>query len=158
MFNVPPASPPSACSGPALALAAATDDRGSVNLAELTDGTASTGWITRTPQRAGTALTLDLGRPAAVCEVRMLLGTAMPAYARALSVATSLDQTTWSPVFEGKTAGLALRAALQQPREVWINVPAHAAAARFIRLRLEASHPAMPWAVFDAVVIGTPER
>ena len=130
------------------------DERGAIDVTQITDGDAATRLIVN-PQRAGAALSLDLGGVSPVCGVRMLLGTSTEGYPRVLSLASSADGATWSPLFEGRTAALTLRASLRNPREVWLDIPASSPAARFIRLRLEASHSTMPWVVADIQVVGT---
>jgi len=45
---------------------------------------------------------------------------------------------------------------MQQPRDVWIDVPVRSEAARYVRLRLEKSESSAPWFIPEMRVIGTP--
>ena len=168
MYTVAPGPSPAPCAGRSLPVARVFgeglggeglggNDFGPLgtgtDLTSLTDDDAATVWASPTAQRAGMTLTVDLGRAADVCAVQLTLGRLVVNYPRALSVAASLDLTTWTPVYEGRPAGLALRSALQHPREARMQVPA-VAHARFVRLRLEASHSQLPWTMFDLTVVG----
>ena len=85
----------------------------------------------------------------------MSLAASWDAYPRGLEVATSLDATEWSaPVFNGSAAGLTIRGALEDPRHIWMTVPAPADKARFIRLRLNAPRDAAPWFIPELRVLG----
>jgi hypothetical protein len=144
------------CEGVTLPVTAVSDRLGKVDLATLTDRNPMTAWATPSPQQRGDTLTLELGAPARLCSVRLSLGEAAGAYPRLLSVSTSLDGNTWHSTFTGRTGGLAVRAALDDPRDVWLELPAAAESARYVRLRLEASHPQAPWSASELAVIGTP--
>ena len=145
----------SACRQDQLTLSAVADNRGAVDVAPLTDENPSTWWITPHAQEAGDMLVADLGRQERVCSVAM--GTAGATYPRTLSVATSVDGSTWNPVFAGNTAGLAIRAAVESPRDARLVFPLPSIPTRFVRFRLEASNPGVPWVVTELAVRGLPE-
>ncbi|HUK32702.1 MAG TPA: hypothetical protein VLV86_02260, partial [Vicinamibacterales bacterium] len=66
------------------------------------------------------------------------------------------DGSHWtSPLFNGSTAGLLVRGALDDPRRIWITVPLHAEEeARFVRLRLNVSTEATRWLVAELRLVG----
>jgi hypothetical protein len=114
----------------------------------------ATSW-NRPAQRAGDSVVLDLGRVAQPCAVVMSLGPAVYAFPRRLSIATSVDALGWTTVFNGSAASETVRAAMEQPTDARLQFSLSEGAARFIRLQLEASQPAVPWLVADVVVRGT---
>ncbi len=147
-----------ACQGSELRIAEARDARGRMDATVFSDHDASTWWMTKEAQPAGDTLLVDLGSPARVCAVRLAVFTSLPVYPypRFLTVTTSVDANAWNTAFAGSTAGLAARGALEQPRDLWINVPLRSEAARFIRLRLEKTHEPAPWFIPEMRVIGSP--
>ena len=155
IFEISPSPAEPACSGPELRVAEFRDARGPIDATVFRDHDLNTWWVTKEPQHAGDTLLLDLGRPAPVCSVRMSLSTSLHVYPRFLTVATSLDANDWTPGFAGSTAGLTVRGALDQPRDVWLSVPVRPGAARFIRLRLERSDDTVAWFIAEMRVIGT---
>jgi hypothetical protein len=179
-FKLPPRERPGRAGtcGEPLDLVAARDDRGqAIDVRSLTDNDPSTLWMTAHAQRAGDALVLDLGRTARPCAVEVSLGAAAELYPRALSVHTSVDGVRWTPGFAGRLGGAAIRAALERPRDIRIQVPLPPESAidpgqpgpgqlarepdrpgrgacRYIKLRLEESQPIYPWIVTDLRVLG----
>jgi hypothetical protein len=101
-------------------------------------------------------LVLDLGHPSRVCSVAISVGDAWQNYPRGLEVAISTDGSHWStPLFNGSTAGLVVRGALDDPRHIWITLPVHAQNdARFVRLRLNARTDVTQWVIADLRVVG----
>jgi hypothetical protein len=157
LFSVSPPVAQAPCAGAELALSAAADAHGPIDVTLLSDRNPQTWFVTKESQRAGDTVTLDLGRAAHLCAVRMSLGTSWWTYPRVLIAATSLDALDWRVAFSGSTAGLMIRGAMQQPREVWIDVPVRSEAARYVRLRLEKSESSAPWFIPEMRVIGTPQ-
>ena len=155
LFGIPP-PPTAACSGSELDIASAADAHGPIDVSALKDHDPSTWWITKEPQHAGDTLIVDLGRTSRLCAVRLSQATSWHVYPRLLTIATSVDAHEWIPGFAGSTAGLMIRGVIEQPLEEWITVPVRSEAARFIRLRLEASHESAPWLIADMQVIGSP--
>jgi hypothetical protein len=142
----------SATAGHPVQIVAATDDRGSVDLAKLTDTNPDTGWFRPEPQYVGEMLRLDVGRSLPLSSVVISLGSGGELYPRTLSVATSVDGSSWTVAFAGKTGGRALRAVLENPRDARMEFALGSTIARFIRLRLEQSDKKYPWIVTDVVV------
>lgn len=143
------------CESRPLAIGAVFDAAGQIDKAALTDQDPNTRWVSSHPQRAGDALTLDLGRVAKVCGLRLSMGSAAVMYPGTLRVATSLDNVTWEASFEREMGGAVLRAALRDPVRPTLFVPLFLKAARYIRLQIVRSQPEYPWAVSNIIVDGS---
>ena len=154
LFQLSAKRPPAeeGCANDPLDVAAAFDAQGPVDSVMLTDQNPTTRWITARPQRAGDALTLDLGRVERLCGVAVSMGSAAVLYPGTLRVTTSLDGVSWKTEFLGKMGGPAYRAALENPRDARVSIPLRGTAARFVALGVEQSHPLYHWAVADVVV------
>jgi hypothetical protein len=148
-------SPPHVGRGQELDIASATDSHHSIDVAAWKDHDPKTAWISKMPQHAGDAVFIDLGREARVCGVRMSIADSWFVYPRGLTVATSSDGHSWTPAFAGSTAALAIRGILDNPKDIWLDVPVRlTATARFVRLQLNVSHKSYPWFIPDLQVIG----
>jgi len=156
LVGIAPPTPAPMCSGSDLDISSAVGSRGPIDVSVLSDHNPKTWFVAKETQLAGETLTLDLGRTARLCAVRLSLDRAWWVYPRLLTVATSVDAQDWTTGFSGSTAGLMIRGAIEQPREVWIQAPVQSEAARFIRLRLEKSDDSVPWFIPEMRVIGTP--
>jgi hypothetical protein len=156
LFSIPPPPAEAPCIGSELDISSAADARGPIDIAVLNDHDPKTWWVSKEPQHAGDVFTVDLGRTARLCAVRMSLDTSWWVYPRLLTVETSVDGRDWTSSFAGSTAGLMIRGIIEQPRDVWIDVPVRSEAARFIRLRLEKSDHSVPWFIPEMRVIGSP--
>jgi hypothetical protein len=150
-----PAAAPPCAGGPAPIVSIASGD-GKADLAELTDGNPHTWWSTRRAQRAGDNLTLDLGRAVHPCAVTVAVGEFRSSYARQLHVETSLDGVAWTTVTIRRMAGPIMMAALADPKQVEATIPLVSSRARFVRLRLDETHPKIPWQVTDVTVRTAP--
>jgi hypothetical protein len=150
------ASAPVRCERGALPIAKASDNRGMIPLASITDANKFTWWTSEHPQEVGDRLMLDLGRAAMPCAVVLWQDGFAPFYPHALSVATSLDGTGWTTAFSGKTGGLAVRGALVSPIRPQLAIPLPESPARFISLRVEQAREKDPWVVTDIAVRGRP--
>jgi hypothetical protein len=60
---------------------------------------------------------LDLGRAVRPCDAVLFLGPYLDGYPRALRVDTSLDNATWRRALVGRGASLAIRGAIERPRD-----------------------------------------
>ena len=154
MFGIP-SRPTTECHGPSIPIASATAADGPINVSLLNDGNPATAWASKGPQQLDDALLLDLGGPARFCGVRISLGTSWQDYARDLDITTSPDGVEWTRKFKGSTAGLMVRGAIEDPKNIWLSAPVQADNARFIKLRLDAPHLTAPWFIADLRVIGT---
>jgi hypothetical protein len=152
----PPATP--ICTGTDVPIRTASFNGAQVTIAALVDRRAETLWATSGPQGAGDALVFDLGAAARPCAILMSLGKTVYLYPRRLNVETSLDGTSWTSSFDGSTSAVAIRAGLDDPADPWLPFPLPEQPARFIRLRLEASHPTLPWVIADVVIRGRGDR
>ena len=144
------------CRAAVLPLSSIADDRAPVSMADLTDDDPRTRWFTPHPQRAGDSLLVDLGGVAQPCALTLALGEFRNSYARKLVVESSLDAAAWSIVATQRTAGLTIRAALDDPRQTAVRIPLALRPARFLRLRIDESHPEVPWQVTELQVVGNP--
>lgn len=155
LFRLPAQAPPPIephCEGAALAIVAAEDRSGPIDVSMLTDGNPQTRWITSAPQRANDEMILDLGHVDAICGLELSMGREAVLYPGALVVSVSPDRTQWSPAFRGHLGGAAFRAALDDPSSVRITLPIPATPVRFLRLQIEQSQREYPWAIADVVV------
>ncbi len=147
---------PSPCSGDPLPIVAAADNRGPVDVTMLNDRNPETWWTTKGPQRAGDSLILDLGRTAQPCGLVVSVGRFRDCYPRQLIVETSADGLTWNTVATRRTAGLTLRAVLDDPKHVAVPIALLPSTGRFVRLRAGESHPKVPWVVTDVIATAIP--
>jgi len=149
------APPVAICDAPALPMASLTGQDGApIDLRPLTDGRSETRWTSPTSQQFDDRLEIDLGRVARLCAVRMSLGATWEAWPRDLEVTSSADGTTWTRQFKGSPGRFLIEGAVANPRDIWLTVPANKAEARFVRLRLDAGHPTIPWLMTELRVTG----
>jgi hypothetical protein len=148
----PPSVPAPPCRGDSLPIVAVADNRGPVDLTVLTDRNPRTYWTTPHPQQVGDVLRLDLGRAAQPCAILVSVGGFRASYPRHLTVDTSVDGLNWNTVATGRTAGLTMRAALEDPKNVPIPIALLPSTGRFVRLRADESHPTIPWVVTDVII------
>jgi hypothetical protein len=147
---------PARCGASVVPIAGVQDSTGPVDLGKLTDHDESTYWISSGPQQAGDLLLLDLGQVRRPCSIQLSLGIYVSLFPRLLSVATSEDLQSWRTSFLGSTGGKAALAAAAHPLTTPIEIELPRAEARFIRLRLEAGHPTIPWIVTELAVTAAP--
>lgn len=150
----PPAAEAPPCSGDPLPIVSITDSQGSVSLSNLTDHDPRTWWATPHPQRVGDDLVIDLGSTAHPCAVLVAMGEFRASYPRKLVIETSADGAAWTIVATRRTAGLTMKAALDDPRQVGIVIPMTASAGRYVRLRIDETSPKVPWLVTEVAVRG----
>jgi hypothetical protein len=153
-FTIEPSPGQPLCASRPLPIARATSNQGDVDLEIMSDGDPATSWR-RPTQQAGDTLVFDLGQSASPCALGLSVGQAAFAFPRALSIATSVDGLSWTTVFQGGTGGEAVRAALAQPINAWLEFALPQRRARFIRLRLETSQPDVPWQISDIMIRGS---
>ena len=152
----PPPPEPPACGGTPVPVTSARDNRGPTDLAVLTDGNPKTFWATPHTQRAGDSLVFELGRKANPCAIVLEVGEYRISYPRKLLVETSVDGVAWTVVADRRTAGLTMRAALTDPRRVAMPISLAPSEAKFVRLRLDESHPEVPWQITEVSVLSQP--
>jgi hypothetical protein len=148
----PRSTPASACTGDPVPIVAAADNHGPLDLAPLTDRNPLTFWTTGRPQQSGDLLRFDLGHLAHPCAVSVSVGPFRDSYPRQVTIDTSADGLAWSTVATLRTAGLTMRAALEDPKNVAIRIALLPSTARFVRLRADETHPRIPWVVTDVIV------
>jgi len=152
----PPPPRATVCGGDYLAIASAVDGKGPAQLSVLTDRNPRTWWTTVHAQQVGDTLTLELGRKARPCAVVVSVGEFRRSYPRKLIVETSETGVDWTIVATERTAGLTMRGALRDPKMVPIEIALKRSTARFVRLRIDESHPSVPWMVTDVEVRAEP--
>ncbi len=128
------------------------DDDGAADLAVLTDGNPHTWWAGQHAQRVGDSLVLDLGRAMHPCAVTVAVGEFRISYARKLVVETSSDGSAWTTVATRRMAGLVMKAALDDPKQVSVSIPLAPSTGRFVRLRVDETHRTIAWQVTDLTV------
>jgi F5/8 type C domain len=152
-FSAAPPPPAAAvCLGEPVPIASASGSDRFVSLSALTDRNPRTWWATVHAQHKGDMLTLDLGRSMRPCAVIASVGEFRATYPRKLVVETSENGDEWNTVATERTAGLTMRAALNDPKTVPIAIGLAPSRARFVRLRLDESHPSVPWMVTDIAI------
>jgi hypothetical protein len=152
----PPPPRATVCGGDPLPIASAVDDKGPAPLDVLTDRNPHTWWTTVHAQQVGDTLTLELGRKARPCAVVVSVGEYRRNYPRKLVVEASETGVDWTVVATERTAGLTMRGALRDPRTIPIEIALTRSTARFVRLRIDESHPSVPWIVTDVEVRAEP--
>jgi hypothetical protein len=148
----PPPAPPSICSGDSLPIVAGTSNGEPIDVSIVADNNPDTWWTAPRPQRVGDSIVLDFGSQARPCAIFLSVGQFGRSYPRKLIVDTSKDGVEWKAVATRRTAGLTMRAALDDPKRVAIPVPLESSNGRFLRLRLDESHETVPWTVTDVDV------
>jgi len=149
------APPPQlSCSGRDIPVVSAVYRDTPVDLHLITDGDTETAWGTPTPQQFDDTVQIDVGRESRLCALRVSIGAVWNSYPRDLEVTTSADGATWTRQFKGSTAGLMVRGAIDDPHNIWMTMPLHDAAARYVRMRLDAGHPTSTWIIAEVRVTG----
>jgi hypothetical protein len=151
-FSAGPPPAATVCSGEPMRITSASGSDGPAVLRVLTDRNPRTWWTTLHAQRVDDALTLELGRKARPCAVIVSVGEFRTSYPRKLVVETSESGAEWLTVATERTAGLTMRGALTDPKTVPMVIGLAPSTARFVRLRLDESHPSVPWMVTDVAI------
>jgi hypothetical protein len=149
-LDTPPAA--SVCAGRALPIVAIATNDTPADLRLLTDRNPKTWWATSHAQRAGDALTLDLGSTTRPCAVALSVGEFRISYPRRLAVETSVDGQQWTTVARHRMAGLTMQGALRDPKAVTMMIPLAGSRGRFVRLRADEPHPTIAWLVTDVAI------
>ncbi len=152
IVDTAPARPAMRCGSGTIPIASVRDWWGRAPLGPITDANDDTYWISGAAQQTGDFLEIDLGHVSDACSVRLSVGSHAGSYPRSLSVSTSPDTVTWHTSFQGRMAGAAIGAAVDQPRTATMELPLGDQPARFVRLRIEADQPRAPWLVTEVAV------
>ena len=139
-------------SGVLLPIARATANVNPADVNAILDGDLDTRWHSA-QQRGGESVTVDLGTARSVAWAVLCIGTYTSQYPRSLVVESSVDGTTWTLVWSGRTALAAYRAAIADPRAVPIAVPINRQA-RLLRLRQTADEPTRGWTIVELRILG----
>ena len=106
------------------------------------------------PQRRGHQLVVDLGTSNTVGAIRLSLGPYVADYPRYLQVALSDDGVAWRDAWSGRTAAMALAAAIRDPGLVELDVPCPGCRGRFVRLRQLDEHDIYYWSIAELRILG----
>jgi hypothetical protein len=63
-----------------------------------------------------------------------------------------VDSISWTIVAARRLAGLTIRAALDDPKHVAVPISLVPSEARFVRLRIDETHPTIAWLVTDLAI------
>lgn len=118
------------------------------------DGRIETRWSTGHPQVPGDELLVDLGRDRTVAGVELALGSYDADFPRLLLIEGSLDRQKWAVRWHGPTGGLAVAAAVDDPRRLPMRIACQPFDARYVRLRQLGSDPVFYWTVAELLVFG----
>lgn len=118
------------------------------------DGRLETRWSTGHPQGPGDELLVDLGRVRTVDGLELALGPFHADFPRHLLIEGSLDRQEWAARWRGPTGGLAVAAAIEDPRRLPMRIACQPFDARYLRLRQLGSDPVFYWTVAELLVLG----
>jgi F5/8 type C domain len=122
----------------------------------LVDDDALTRWATWGPQRGDEAVVVDLGAVRQVSGISVSLGAFDIEYPKALTIETSSDGDQWKIAWRGPTAGLAVAAAIINPRDMELDFRFDAVReARYIRLRQMERDDVYRWSLAGIRVWGS---
>jgi hypothetical protein len=123
----------------------------------ILDGNLNTRWQTHKPQSNGDEVVVVFPQPVRLTRLEMDLGAVIYYYPRRLRI-TAADAGQSTPVWEGRTAGLAFGGALANHARatVAIDLPASAPGRRFVLGTLE-QHWQFPWSIAELRAFGLPD-
>jgi hypothetical protein len=107
------------------------------------------------PQSERTAVELDLGTVRTVAGIDLLLGHFVEDFPRGLVIEASGDGSTWTEVWQGGSAGLAIAGALEAPLDVPLRYRFAPTPARLIRMRLTRNDDTYYWSIAELKVLGS---
>jgi hypothetical protein len=153
-FEIPqqPPAPAIVLRGLVLPIAQLTASVNQPDINAVKDNDLVTRWHSA-EQRGEESVLADLGATRHVSGLLLCLGTYASQYPRSLAVDVSIDGTTWSTAWSGRTAMLAYEGALADPRAVPIAIPI-SRDARFVRLRQTGAEDTRGWTIVELLVLG----
>ena len=119
----------------------------------VNDGAFDTSWLC---DGIGQGIVLELERTARVSGIGHALGSLSHLAPRGLRVELSPDGATWRHAWSGSTLAETVRAAMQDPRRVELQIPFAPASARFVRLTQIDDEPDLPWSIAELRVLEAP--
>jgi hypothetical protein len=121
----------------------------------LQDGDFATRWEAVADQERNDQVLVSLAAPATLTRLELALGLYGLEYPRRLRVSVGTDPGSLTPVWEGRTAGLALLGALKDRRAmpITIDLPT-GTVGREILLSLIEEHPTFSWSITEIKVFG----
>jgi hypothetical protein len=148
----PPAASASARPLPIASIAASVSDE---DVRFMLDGDLSSRWSTSRPQSPGDQVRITLERPAAISRIELDLAGWPQDHARRLRIAIAGDDGDAQVVWEGRSTGAALIAALTDPRRLPITYDLPAAIhGREIVLTSLDEHQTWYWTIAEVRIYG----
>ena len=123
--------------------------------ADLQDDDPVTRWAAVPDEQSNDHVFVTLAEAAPITRVELDLGSYGLEYPRNLRVSVGPDRASLSPVWEGRTAGLALLGALKDHRRmpITIDLPP-GTVGRELQLTLLEEHPTFAWSIADLKIFG----
>lgn len=117
---------------------------------QLRDGRLDTVWSTRNRQQGGEQLVVELAAARDVCGAGLALGPVIAGFPRQLELAVSGDGRSWTPAWTGPTVGLAVDAALRDPKRLEIRIETtRQPGVRLVRLTQRGEAEEDEWAIAE---------
>jgi hypothetical protein len=117
------------------------------------DGDPTTRWHSG-PQTENTTVDVDLGSTRTVTGVDVLLSSFADDFPRGLVIELSDNAGRWRSVWQGSSAALAYKAALEAPRELTLKYRFPPGDGRMLRLRQTLHDSAYYWSIAELLVLG----
>lgn len=137
-----------------LPIAAVTSNTEANDVTRMLDGDLATWWNSGRVQGGGEEITIDLGAEHRVTAVRLTMGEVVVDFPRRLGIDCRGERGEFKPCWSGSAAGLALRAALENPRTAAMTIPIGLEHIRHLRLRQTGADPANGWSIAELAVLG----
>jgi hypothetical protein len=145
-FILRPTRPPAAVlPGSRIPIRSVRANRHEEDIGRLTDGKIETAWTSGLSQIGDEELIIDLGSTQPVGALVLGLGAFSFGFPRGLEIDASTDESTWMSAWAGRTAVLAVHAALTDPGRVPLTIDLGEVSGRFLRLRQTETEPGIPW-------------
>lgn len=123
-------------------------------VASMTDNDVVSRWHTGRSQWPGDRVIVDLGQSRDTTGAELLIGGYATDFPRGLQIETSADGQTWTPVWSGAPAIIALAGALEEPRTSPLTFAWPSRPARHLRFTQTASDPTFYWSVAELRIVG----
>lgn len=140
--------------GTPLAIAGAESSVNPELLGTMTDDDLLTRWHAGRQQEPEDWMKVDLGRRQIVTGVQLFIGGYTGDFPRELVVQSSPDGETWSEVWRGRGAPLAMAGALRDPQLVPVSVQLPEHETRYLRFVQMGRDPIAYWTVAELRVLG----
>jgi hypothetical protein len=153
LYRITEANQPAPVPGDPLPVAVIRPNVNEGAVTSMIDRDRTTRWESG-PQSDRTAVELDLGTVRTVAGIDLLLGRFVEDFPRGLVIEASEDGMTWTEVWQGGSAGLAIAAAVEAPLEVRLRYRFAPTPARLLRMRLTRNDATYYWSIAEMTVVG----